>query len=196
VISGLFIRNPTMRLKSTVENISVSGLNIYIDGIKQTAVTTYIGVSKIISLSTPVNLVNGSGAAYATYQNFMATTQLGFEISEIRTTTEMPDDPDAPVVMPPVVVDMPDVPIPTEGVRHSQLVSNNSPYRVFNRSCTGCHNGGGQAPNLTDYNTARAATTMIINRMNSTANPMPPSGILRQNDRDLVQSWVNSGAQQ
>ncbi len=192
-ISGLFIRNPTVKLKSTVENISISGLMIYLDGVKQTAVTTYSGISKIINVTTPVNLVDASGAAYAIYKNFAVSTRLGFEIDEIKYTTAMPDDPDDPVVGPPILVEIPNVPIPTAGVTYSQLTSSTSPYRVMNRSCLNCH-GGNATLNLTNYDIAKANTVKIIERMNSTTAPMPPTGRLRQNDRDMVQSWVNSGA--
>lgn len=192
VISGLLIRNPTMRLKDGSPNILVSGMMVYINGVKQTSVTTYSGLSKIVSLKTPVPLVD-SGAAYIVHDNLQEGTLLGIEFGEIKNTNSFPDEPDVPVVGPPVEVDIPDVPIPDGGVTFAQLTSSTSPYRVFNRSCVSCHGSNSSSLNLASYNVAKENATKIIERMNSTTAPMPPTGRLRQNDRDMVRSWVNSG---
>lgn len=193
VISGLLIRNPSMQLKSGSRNISVSGMMIYIDGQKQQSVTTYSGLSQIVSLTTSVPLVTSSAAAYATYNGFLATTTLGFDFNEVKHTNAYPDPVEPPIIDTPTPVVLPDIPVPEGGVTFVQLNSNSSPYRVFNRSCTGCHNSGSGRLNLTNYQAASAAAALIMTRMNSTTTPMPPTGRLRQNDRDMVQSWVNAG---
>lgn len=193
-IAGLFLRNPTLRLKAEGQNILVDGLMIYVGGVKQTAVTTYTGVSQIVNTTTAVNLAGPSGAAYITYTNFIESTTLGLEITEISFTNQMPDPPEGPVVTPPVVVELPDVPIPDGGVTWTQLTTASSPYRVFNRACVSCHGNNNGRLRLSNYEESRDNAALIMQRMNSTTNPMPPTGRLRQNDRDLVQSWVNSGA--
>lgn len=193
-IAGLFIRNPSLRLKSAGKNISVSGLMLYVDNVKQTAVTTYSGVSKIVDMTANINLANSSGAAYVSYSDFNAQTTVAVEFNEILFTNATPDDPEPPVVLDPVPVDIPLVPVPDGGVTYDQLTSRSSPYRVFNRTCVGCHNNNSGRLNLTNYETARDNSSLIIQRMNSAQSPMPPTGRLRQNDRDLVQSWVNAGS--
>ena len=197
VAAGIFIRNPTMRLKSGSSNIEVSGLMISIDGVKQTLVTTYSGISKIIATTSNTALVDGvaSGSAYLSFAAVSATTNIGFELNEIKHTSLQPPPIAGPPPVNPVPVPIPDVPIPAGGVKHSQLTSSSSPYRVFNRSCVGCHNSGSGRLDLTNYEAAAAAASLITQRMNNSSMPMPPTGLLRQNDRDLVQSWVNSGVQ-
>ncbi len=193
VISGLFIRNPAVQLNSGSANISVSGMMINIGGQRQQTVTTYSGISQIVSLTTFVPLVNSSAAAYSAYNGFQATTTVGFDFNEVKHTNAFPDPIEPPIVDTPIPVELPEVPIPDGGVTFAQLNSNSSPYRVFNRSCTGCHNSGSGRLDLTNYMAARAAATLILSRMNDTVSPMPATGQLRKNDRDMVQSWVNSG---
>lgn len=191
--SGLLIRNPKMKLKTGSQNISVANMMIYIDGKKQIAVTTYSGVSKIINSEVYTDLVKGSGAAYAIYENLSATTQVGFDFNEVRHTTASPEDDVAPIIETPVLVDIPVVPIPDGGVTFVELTSMTSPYRVFNRSCVSCHGANATIIKLTNYETAKANADRIVARMNDVNSPMPPSGLLNQNDRDLVRSWVNTG---
>lgn len=192
-VSGLLVRNPKMKLKGGSVNIDVSGLMIYIDNQKQASVTTYSGISKILSSTSEVELVDGGGSAYVPWPQMGEETLLSFEFNEIRHTAQMPPIVEGPPVVEPVPVPIPEVPIPNGGVTHRQLNDSNSPYRVFNRSCVGCHNSGSGRLDLRNYEAAKAAASLIIQRINSAANPMPPTGLLRQNDRDLVQSWVNAG---
>ncbi len=192
---GLLLRNPTMRLKSGASRLQIHGIMILLDSRVQAAVTTFSGISRVVASSTNTALVDGSGSAYAAYPNISDSTLISLEINELKETALLPSVPEIPdIVLVPVVV--PDVPIPTAGVKHSELINGNSPYRVFNRSCTGCHNSGSGRLDLTNYTAASAASALIISRMNSTASPMPPTGLLRQNDRDLVRSWVNAGTPQ
>lgn len=193
VIGGLLLRNPTMKLKTGSGNISVSGLMLLIDGKKQTAVTTYQSLSKIVSGTAQVPLVSSSASAYASYPDFVATTRVSFEFGELAATNRAPGDEAPPEVTNPVVVDIPDVPVPAGGVTFAQLTNSSSQYRVFNRSCTGCHGSGSGRLNLTNYEEASAAAALINQRMNDASAPMPPTGLLRQNDRDLVQSWIRAG---
>lgn len=193
-VSGVLFRNPKMRLKGGSVNIEVSGLMIHLGGQRQSSVTTYSGVSKVLGSTSEVDLVDGGGSAYVPWPQAGEATLVSFEFDEIRHTAQLPPVADGPPPVEPVPVPIPDVPIPDGGVTHTQLNNSNSPYRVFNRSCVGCHNSGSGRLDLRDYDAAKAAASLIIQRINSTANPMPPTGLLRQNDRDLVQSWVNAGA--
>ena len=122
-----------------------------------------------------------------------ATTTVGFEVSEIKRTSQTPKPDSGGGIITPVPVPIPDVPIPSAGVTFTQLNNSQSQYRVFNRSCVGCHNSGSGRLDLTNYDAAKAASSLIIQRINSATMPMPPTGLLRQNDRDLVRSWVNAG---
>lgn len=67
---------------------------------------------------------------------------------------------------------------------------------MFNH-CVTCH--GGAAPNggftLTSYEDVRfyAESGNLVERMNSTANPMPPSGLLTPNDLQIIDKWVTDG---
>lgn len=192
-VVGLLIRNPTIQLKSGSSNILVNGLMIAIDGRKQAAVTTYLSVSKIISGTTQIKLLESSASAYAAYPGFSNSSRLGFEFGELSNTTRPPEDITPPVIPDPVAVDIPDIPIPAEGVTFAQLTNSSSPYRVFNRSCVGCHGANSGRINLSNYDEASAAAALISQRMNDAAAPMPPTGLLRQNDRDIVQSWIRVG---
>jgi hypothetical protein len=67
---------------------------------------------------------------------------------------------------------------------------------MFNH-CITCH--GGPAPSagldLSNYQNVRFSTEQgnLIGRMNNTANPMPPSGLLSATDRALIDKWVADG---
>lgn len=67
---------------------------------------------------------------------------------------------------------------------------------MFN-SCVTCH--GGAAPNagldLTTYTNVRFSAEMgsLVQRMNSVTNPMPPSGILSPQQRQIIDKWVADG---
>jgi len=192
-LEGLLLRNPVLRLKSGSQNIQISGLMVILDEKVQVQVTTYSGISKVVGGTEDVALVAGSGAAYVVAPGVSDATKIGLQIGEISHTKLQPESSNPPVVGPIVAVDLPNVPIPNGGATFTQLITSNSPYRVFDRSCASCHNGNGQF-NIRDYATASARAALIMERMNNMANPMPPTGRLRENDRDLVQSWVNAGA--
>jgi mono/diheme cytochrome c family protein len=191
-VDGIMFRNPSMRLKSGSENIEVSGIMIALDGQIQKQVTTFSGVSKIVAGTSDNSLVGNSGAAYAVYANISDATKISLQIDEIAHTLLQPDASNGPQVGPITAFDIPDIPIPTGGVTFTQLITSNSVYRVFDRSCAGCHNSGGVF-DIKNYDVAVSKASLIIQRMNSATNPMPPSGLLKLNDRDLVKSWVNAG---
>lgn len=196
-ITGISFRNPKLRLKAGAEgNIRIDSLAVVLDDTKQPLVTTFFGLSRIVEPSTAdVPLVDQIYTAYANYPAFQASTSIALEIGEISITNDLPTIPSTngpidPIPFP-VIVD-----IPAGGLTYTQLVSSDSNYRVLGRSCTGCHRSNSGRLNLNDYATARDNAALIISRMNDTQNPMPPSGILLPQDRDMVQSWVNTGLRQ
>lgn len=79
---------------------------------------------------------------------------------------------------------------------------------VFDKSCnsSGCHNTGGIAPDLTAENayndlilyqmvdTLNPAGSILYTRMISAGNPMPPSGILKGGEDQLILKWIEQGA--
>ncbi|MEN3324357.1 cytochrome c [Mariniflexile soesokkakense] len=69
---------------------------------------------------------------------------------------------------------------------------------IMNAHCTSCHGNPptNSAPmSLTTYSQVKSAveTRGLISRINSTNNPMPQSGLMSQNNRDLIQQWVDDG---
>jgi mono/diheme cytochrome c family protein len=192
---GVNFRNPSLRLKTGSQNVEIKTLSIEIDGNDQNLVTTYADVNTIVNQTTNTPLISNSGAAFAYYPAVTATTKAGFIFQHIKNTAQEPGAAGTAPNVPITPVPLPDVPPPEGGVTYSQLVSDNGVYRVFGRSCLGCHNNNNMsgALNLQSYDAAVAKAATISARINDAANPMPPSGLLRQNDRDLVQSWIDNG---
>lgn len=68
---------------------------------------------------------------------------------------------------------------------------------VLSNNCIGCH--GTSNPNaglsLTTYSEVRNAVEMgnLINRVNSSSNPMPPSGRMSSQNRQVFQDWADDG---
>ena len=79
---------------------------------------------------------------------------------------------------------------------------------IFSENCTksGCHSPGGQAPDLTPANayseiwlyglvdTVDDRSSILYEVMNSTSDPMPPSGKLAGGEDQLVLKWIEQGA--
>ncbi len=67
---------------------------------------------------------------------------------------------------------------------------------MFNH-CITCH--GGAAPSggfaLTTYDQVRFYTENknLISRINDTSDPMPPSGLLKSENRQIIEKWVADG---
>jgi len=79
---------------------------------------------------------------------------------------------------------------------------------LFNQSCNivGCHSSGGIAPDLSEENAYHSLTTIadmidlenpekseIYVRMIDTQNPMPMSGVLSYQSKQVL-SWIKDGA--
>jgi PBP1b-binding outer membrane lipoprotein LpoB len=67
--------------------------------------------------------------------------------------------------------------------------------RIMKNDCaiSGCHDGISKS-NFNDYNTVLGDTAGIIDRMNNSSNPMPPTGLLDACKIGKVKAWVKAGA--
>lgn len=85
-----------------------------------------------------------------------------------------------------------DDPVASEEVAYNSDVSN----LMFN-FCTTCHSGAAASANLdlSTYDNVKEATESgsLLNRINDSNNPMPPSGLLSQERRDLMNNWASGG---
>lgn len=67
---------------------------------------------------------------------------------------------------------------------------------AFNH-CVTCHGGVAPSANLdlTNYQNVRSSTEngALLSRINDISNPMPPSGLLSQEDRQIIEKWVEDG---
>lgn len=63
--------------------------------------------------------------------------------------------------------------------------------------CTTCHSGSAPSANLdlSSYNNVKAATESgsLLDRINNSSNPMPPSGLLSEERRTLLEDWASGG---
>lgn len=68
---------------------------------------------------------------------------------------------------------------------------------ILNNNCLVCH--GGVAPVsyllLEDYASVKTSgeSGLLISRINDADNPMPPSGLMTEANRQTVQDWIDGG---
>ena len=193
---GYEFRNPSVRLNTgATSSFRLSTLKVYINNSYMSDVTTYSFVDAVVNSTTATNLAPGAAVALAvTTAEPINTDVFGIEIGSVRDemgTVINPGNPNPPTppVTPPVT------PAPTT-VTLAQLLGNDTNLNVFAASCVSCHNStttlGGL--NLTNATQARTNAAEIMSRMNNAGNPMPPNGVLPQGRRDLVNIWIQSGA--
>jgi uncharacterized membrane protein len=70
---------------------------------------------------------------------------------------------------------------------------------ILQRHCYRCHQAGKPQFNsisLASYTDLKsyALDGQLVNRTNSTASPMPPSGLLSACDREAIEAWVKAGS--
>jgi len=73
---------------------------------------------------------------------------------------------------------------------------NNTISSIMSNNCLSCHGNptaNGAPVSYTTYTQVKNDINMIINRINSSASPMPPTGLMSQNNRDLFQQWLDQG---
>lgn len=83
-------------------------------------------------------------------------------------------------------------PSTTAEVKYNSDVKN-----IMTNQCSSCH---GSANGVGGFSLATYADVKqygeagsLLSRINSTSNPMPPSGLMSQENRDVIQNWVNGG---
>lgn len=64
---------------------------------------------------------------------------------------------------------------------------------VFAKRCAECHNSKSQLPNILDYKVAYPLRTTIRTKV-SDERSMPHYGYMKESERDLVKTWVDTGA--
>ena len=77
-----------------------------------------------------------------------------------------------------------------------KITYNSNVKAIMTSNCTSCHGNPPtqNAPfSLTTYNSVKSRVNSIISRVNSSSNPMPPSGLMPQSTRDIIQKWKDDG---
>ncbi|UGU15630.1 hypothetical protein LS482_18350 [Sinomicrobium kalidii] len=69
---------------------------------------------------------------------------------------------------------------------------------IIQSNCLSCHSDPPQnnAPmHLTTYNAVKQAIESrgLLTRINSSGNPMPPTGLMSQANRDIIEEWADQG---
>lgn len=69
---------------------------------------------------------------------------------------------------------------------------------IITNNCTSCHKNpaiNGASVPLTTYAGAKGAVdnNSLLVRINNVSSPMPPSGLMSQANRDLIQQWKDDG---
>lgn len=75
---------------------------------------------------------------------------------------------------------------------------------ILSNNCTSCHNSlsASGGIDLSSYTLAKNKAldgrikVRAIDNSDITKGPMPPSGVISQAERDLLQCWINNGAKQ
>lgn len=83
-------------------------------------------------------------------------------------------------------------------ITYADLMNGSGPYGVFASRCISCH-GGNRSDGgfrIDNYTSAFNNRMTIINRVQSSGNPMPPGAFMSQGNRDIVQKWIDIGAPQ
>lgn len=82
----------------------------------------------------------------------------------------------------------------TTGVTQT-FVQLTSATGLFTTRCASCHRAGNNAAkfSITDYAAVTVRMNNIVSRINNTTSPMPQAGLIPQNERDIIENWVNAG---
>lgn len=73
---------------------------------------------------------------------------------------------------------------------------NNTVKAIINGNCGSCHGNptsNGAPISYNTYNLVKGDINDIISRINSTSNPMPPTGLMAPSLRDDIQQWKDDG---
>jgi len=70
---------------------------------------------------------------------------------------------------------------------------------LMNNYCLTCHSGADPTAGLSldSYTNVKAVAEsgQLVDRINDTNNPMPPSGIMSENNRNIIINWIAGGYQ-
>ena len=68
---------------------------------------------------------------------------------------------------------------------------------IITNNCIGCHSGpnANAGLDLSSYANVRGAAEQgnLVNRINNGSNPMPPTGILPPETRQIIDQWIADG---
>jgi len=84
-----------------------------------------------------------------------------------------------------------------EEVITEEVVYDSDVENIMTNYCITCH--GGTSPSasllLNNYADVKAAgeSGKLIDRMNNSSNPMPPSGLISSEERSKIEKWVSDG---
>lgn len=73
---------------------------------------------------------------------------------------------------------------------------NNTVQSIISGNCLNCHGSptaNGAPTSYTTFTQVKNGIDGIINRINNASNPMPQSGLMSQENRDLIQQWKDDG---
>lgn len=193
---GYEYRNPMVRLKANATvPYRISKILFSINQSTMYDVTTYSQMSALVLSMTDFNIAPNAGLVLAVRPSVAATDSFAIAFGKIQTESAIPigGDPGGggttggPTPLP----------LPTS-VTHTQLTSTDVNLNVFRRVCMNCHSGANppRGLDISNFNLANMRAALIVERMNDTNNPMPPSGLLSDRDRDLVRIWQTGGATQ
>ncbi len=189
---GYELRNPSIRLNAgATGEFRVTALSVYVNDALMSDVTTYVLADATTNSVTPVNLAAGAGVALAVTPAIPAATDtIAIEIGAVQDAMG--------VVINPGGATPPGNPPPANlpaTVTLAELLGANPALNVFAASCVSCHRAGNALGGLDITNPvqARNLRTDIYARMNDSAAPMPRSGLLAFQRRELVRIWMQGG---
>lgn len=88
--------------------------------------------------------------------------------------------------------DTSDVPDIVDSVFYNPTVAD-----IMTANCVGCHSGSNPSSgvDLTNYSNVKfqSQSGNLINRMNNSLDPMPPSGLVPATDRKTMDKWIEDG---
>ena len=76
------------------------------------------------------------------------------------------------------------------------ITYNNKVKAIINGNCGSCHGNptnNGAPISYTNFTQVKNDINDIISRINSSSNPMPPTGLIAQSLRDDIQKWKDDG---
>lgn len=191
---GYAFRNPTITLASGSDKYRVTGIFFKYRGVLQSSATVYRNVQAVICSGQPFNFGATGNAQLLVTDARSVTDTLGIQITSIE---QVSADTACGSTMGSGTGGGGGTTGPTS-VSFTQLVSNDAQLGVFRKNCLSCHAGGSARAglDLSNYAQSKAKASSILNRMNDSASPMPPTGLLPSQSRSIVETWVQTGTPQ